>query len=70
MSFMRALAICASSSRATTCPVLSWPNAAWIKAFSAARFSLRFALASKRGSVASVASCITTSQNTFHSRSF
>ena len=70
MSFMRALAICAASSRASTSAVLSLAKASTISARSASRLALRWALALKRSSVASAGFCSTTSQKLFHSRSF
>ena len=70
MSFMRALAICASSSRASTCSVVMPAKLCTMRALSSSRFALRLALASKRGSVASCGFCSTWSQKIFHSRSF
>ncbi len=65
-----ALAICASSSRASTSAAVSDAKALTISVRKAMRLALRFALPAKRGSVASAGCSSTLAQKAIHSRSF
>ena len=66
----RALAICAASSRSTTCGAVSGANVSTMSSRSAVRSATRLALPVKRGSRASSGRSSTLSQKLTHSRSF
>ncbi|KAG1433238.1 hypothetical protein G6F56_014631 [Rhizopus delemar] len=70
MSFTRALAICASSSRWVTCAMDRSAKAATIRSRKASRLAVRCEFDRKRGSSARSAWRSTWAQNTRHSRSF
>ena len=65
-----ALAICASSSRSTTCAPVSGLKASTMIWRNATRSATRLKFAVKRGSVARSGCCSTLSQKLTHSRSF
>ena len=70
MSFSRALAMSAFSSRAMTSSVFSFSSSFSISACIASRLRNRAGPVAKRGSVFSELFCSTTSQNAANSRSF